>query len=218
MEAPLIKQLDLPMGDKSPAVRLASRIVLGMELQHCKQELGYEGVGAYWSHRDKTNPNERRTWPRYCSMVAGISDRTATNYYQCSEAVKVRLRALVKARPGSKNLLRKMEKKPSTLTVESRAEMIHKIIVLALSIGETQEQLLKEYRGVNLPEPPKTGESENHIQRISLGELSERYPDEDDAKEYALAKIRGISEETARLLVVVMREMRRRESLGLKSP
>ncbi|MEP2776786.1 MAG: hypothetical protein ABJQ29_11365 [Luteolibacter sp.] len=216
MEPSLIKQLGLSMGDKSSAVRLASRIVLGLELQHLKQNLGYDGCGTYWNVRKQFKPGERLRWAQYCMAVAGISDRSATIYYQCSEAVKVRLRALSKARPGSKKLLRLMEKQPSTMTAAVLAEMIHKIIILVLSVGETQEQLLREYRGVHLPAPAKIGKSANEGVGMSLGELYERYPDEDDAKEYALGRLCGMGEEKARLFVVVRKEMRRRERLGLK--
>lgn len=201
------------MGDKSSAVRLASRIVLGLELHHLKQELGYDGGGAYWAHRDKTSPGKRLTWSQYTLAQAGISDRCATLYYQCSEAVKVRLRCL--GRPGSKDLLRLMELPPSTMTRAARANMIQKIITLVLSVGETQEQLLREYRGVNLPIPEKIAESGNEGRGMSMAELYERYPDEEDAKEYAMVKLLGFTEEKARLFVVVRKEMRRRKRLGI---
>lgn len=205
------------MADKSSNVRLASRIVLGIELQHWKQDLGYQGAGTYLSHRDKSKPVKRLTWPQYCLAVAGISERSATLYYQCSEALKTRLRCLGKS--GSAALLRKLEKKPSTMTAAVRADMLQKIITLGLTVGETQEQLLREYRGVHLPDSEtnhaKSGESGKEWKGMSLAELSTRYPDEADASTYAIAKISGSSEESARLLVIVTKELRsRRAKLG----
>lgn len=214
MEPTLIKQLGLSMDDKSSAVRLASRIVLGIELRHLKQELGYEGCGAYWSKRKQFKPDERLRWAQYCMAVAGISDRSAKIYYQCSEAAKVRLRCL--GRPGSKDLHRKMEKQPSTMTAAARIEMIQKIITLVLSVGETQQQLLREYRGVHLPAPEKNVELGNEGRGMSLHELHQRYPDKEDAHEYAMAKLLGSSEESARLLVIIMKEIRHRKSLGIE--
>lgn len=218
MKPPLITLLDLPMNSPSAAVRLASRIVLGIEVKCQQQVLGYEGQGAHWSFKEGFKPGEKPTWPEWCRSQAGISDVSAALYFQGAEAVKTRLRCL--AKPGSKALLRMMEKKPSTLTAAERGKMIEKIVILGLTKGETMSQLRREFRGVH--RPPLGIEERRapaievvaHQRGISLKELHERYPDEKDRNLYAMGRISGCSEEKARLAVVVMREFRRRKSLG----
>ncbi len=201
MKPPLIKQLDLEMTHKSPAVRLACRIVLGLELQHLKQEGGYEGSGTHNAFRDRFKPGERLTWTQYCPAHAGIDCTTATEYYQCAQAVMVRLRCI--RRPGWKDLHRKMEKQPSSLTAAERAAMIEKIIILGLTIGETQSQLLREYQGVCRP-----------ARQITNGENSARCIEhEDDPGDYTPFRDRP-EDEKLRLFEVVMKEYHRRRALG----
>lgn len=209
MKPPLIKKLDLAMGDKSPAVRLACRIVLGLELQHLKQEGGYEGGGTYHAFRDQFKPGERLTWPQYCLAQAGISERSATLYYQCGEAVMVRLRCI--RRHGWKDLHRQMKKPPSSLTAAERTAMIEKIIVLGLTIGETQSQLLREYRGVHLPEPEP--ESEMKIEDSGSGERHCPPAVNSERVNEVTRKV-----ELARLAIVALREVNRRRALEMQPP
>jgi hypothetical protein len=206
MKPPLIKQLDLAMSDKSPAVRLACRIVLGLELQHLKQEGGYEGCGTYNAFRDRFKPGERMTWTEYCPAQAGISERTATFYFQCAQAVMVRLRCI--RRPGWKDLHRKMEKQPSSLTAAERADMIQKIVILGLTKGETQSQLLREYHGVHLPQP----EPEMNYAKIEESGEARHCPYCERANEVT-RKV-----ELVRLAMVALREVRRRRALGMEPP
>lgn len=194
MKPPLIDQLNLDMTHKSSSVRLACRIMLGLQLKHLKLELGYEGTGQSWAFRQDGKSAGRQTWPKYCRSKAGIDVTTATIYYQCGEAVKVRLRCLNK--PGMKELLSKMEKQPSKITSAERADIIQKIIILGLTKGETQSQLLREYRGVHSPEPLA-----GRAAIEDCGNEERHYP-------------AGVKFERARLAMVALREMRRRSAFG----
>lgn len=201
MKAPLIKQLDLGTGDKCPAVRLAARIVLGMELKHLKQANGYEGGGTYLAFRDQSKREKRLRWPDYCLAMAGISDRSASLHYQCAEAVKTRLRCLPSL-PGGKLLLRQMEQQPSTMTAAERADMIQKIIVLGLTQGETASQLLREYRGMRVPKVEEGGDKSHRAL------FAPRHVDADDS--YRYAHQRRTPEETEKLIEIVLDTLRDR--------
>ncbi len=209
MKPPLIKQLDLEMSDKSPAVRLACRIVLGRELHHLKQDRGSEGGGTYHAFRDKFKPGERLTWQQYCLAQAGISEISARLYYQCGEAVMTRLRCL--QRPGWKELHRKLEKQPSKMTAAERADMIGKIIILGLTKGETQGQLVREYQGVHLP-PPEL--KMNYAKIEESREARQCPPSANPARATEVTR----KVELARLAMVALREINRRRELKMEPP
>ena len=140
MTAPLVTALNLKLKGVPPNVRLASLIVLGQELYHLKQKLGYLGIGSWQSFRDE--PARRPSWERVCKTEAGITDDSATNYRECGEAVKNRLR-WAKFR-GAADLLEQMEKVPSELSTEQRTILIGEI---ARMIPDSTQTLLRnEFR------------------------------------------------------------------------
>jgi len=54
MIPPLVESLNLPMVGVHRMVRTASNLVLGAELAHLRESLGYAGPGAWQAHRAET--------------------------------------------------------------------------------------------------------------------------------------------------------------------
>ena len=92
MTAPLVTALNLKIKGVPLHVRLASMIVLGLELHHSKQKLNYSGGGSWQAYRDETKAGTRQTWPDFCKIQGGTTDTGARHYYECGEALKNRLR------------------------------------------------------------------------------------------------------------------------------
>lgn len=125
MTPPLVTALNLKIKGVPGPVRLASQMILGAELYHLQQKLGYQGGGAWWSARDEVAAGTRPTWVEFCKAEAGVTETSARHYYECGEAFKNRLR-WVRFKPA-KPLLKMMEKVPSTLTAEDREGLIDRI-------------------------------------------------------------------------------------------
>jgi hypothetical protein len=120
---------------------LAGQVLLGMELQTIKVELGFAGSG-----RRKEKGNDfafkslNRTWEQWVKSELGISDRGADNFIACYEAAKQRVKKL----GGDKQLTGLLATHPAQLSKES-----HKILsgmVDKLVWGETQKTLLEELK------------------------------------------------------------------------
>ena len=150
MSAPLFTSLNLEMKGAAPLRRLAGYIVAGSELSHKKRALGYEGGGSYHLFRDEANSGERLRWPEYCVTQSGFTDTMARHYFQCGEAVRLRLR--FSRKPEAKALLKEMEVPPSELTPAQRLSLIQGIECIGLKRGDTQVYLRKEYLAAQLPE------------------------------------------------------------------
>ena len=146
MTAPLATSLNLQLKGVHSSVRLASLIVLGLELDHLKQKLGYVGGGSWQAYRSEAQSGERPTWPAFCKAEAGISDRAAVIYHECGEALKNRLRPAKFT--GAKDLLGQMAKVPSALTAEQRTALIGEI---ARMIPDSSQTLLRaEFQAAKL--------------------------------------------------------------------
>jgi hypothetical protein len=150
MSAPLVKSLNLELKGAAPLRRIAGYIVLGAELSHKKRALGYEGEGSHHAFRRENETGKRLPWTDYCKTQAGVTETMARHYFQCGEAVRLRLR--FSSKPEAKALLEKMELPPSELTPEQRLSLIQKIEEIGLKRGDTQVYLRKEYRTAQLPQ------------------------------------------------------------------
>lgn len=177
MTAPLATSLNLQLKGVHSSVRLASLIVLGLELEHLKRKLGYAGIGSWQAYRSEAQSGERRTWVEYCKAEAGISERSAQIYHECGEAVKQRLQ--ISQWKDAKWLIGQMEKPPSDLTADERDNMIQCIAPL---IHDTSATLLrKEFHAVeacaipeSLPEARAKVKRAEAILKVMKDELRER--------------------------------------------
>lgn len=177
MNAPLVESLGLPMVGVHSMVRRASQSVIGAELAHLKDSMGYTGGGSWQAYRDETLSKRRSTWPEFCKEQAGISERAAVIYFQCWEEVKIRLKE--EGLPGSKELLALMEQRPSALTSEARQGMLYEIIRLGFNEGENQADIRRSYRRrtarvvARKPEAPQVQDSEEllgqNMEALAIG-------------------------------------------------
>jgi hypothetical protein len=146
MSAPLAISLNLQLKGVHSSVRLASLIVLGLELDHLKRKLGYVGMGSWQAYRSQAQSGDRPRWPGFCKAEAGISDRAAQIYLECGEALKNRLRPAKFT--GAKHLLGQMAKVPSELTAAQRTALIGEI---ARMIPDSSQTLLRaEFQAAKL--------------------------------------------------------------------
>jgi|GEM_PF-5994226 len=151
MNAPLVQSLNLRIKGGSASERIASLIVLALELDHLHRKQGYAGIGSWQQFREEYKSGERLTWLEFCKKQAGFTDTAVKKFLECGEAVKLRLR--LSRDPSAKDLLWAMEIPPSEHTKEQRENLIVRIVELGLTPGDTQTYLRKEYRAAN----PKNG-------------------------------------------------------------
>ncbi|RYD34766.1 MAG: hypothetical protein EOP85_19555 [Verrucomicrobiaceae bacterium] len=131
-------------------MKLAARMVLGLELKHLKRNLGYEGEGS-WQLFHKTNGHAARpTWNQYCRNEAGISDTMARKYFQCSEVLRMRIR--MRRRKGWKKILKLMKRQPSQLPESERFDLVRLFLRFGMGQGDTVAGLLEEYAVLNTDE------------------------------------------------------------------
>lgn len=130
MKPPLAKSLHLRLRRAAPLARLAGMIVLGCELHHLRRKFDRQG-GA------------RPSWPEFCRTQAGISEDEATRYYQCGEAVRLRLR--FSHDPNAKGLLWAMAIQPSEGSMSRIAGLIERIVTIGLTDGDTEAYLQTEF-------------------------------------------------------------------------
>lgn len=149
MTAPLVESLQLQLKGVPPLVRLAGKLVLGSEIFHQKRELGYEGGGGWQAFREEQKSGNRPRWTEFCIQQAGITERMASHYHQCGEAVKTRLR--FSKDPAKAELLQQMEIQPSALTSSQRSSLVEKIARLGLTAGDTQSYLKREFKAAQPP-------------------------------------------------------------------
>lgn len=224
MKPPLIEALGLKVRNAARYEYLAGMILLGLELRHIQRNEGYQGEGSWWRCRGEKRPK----WESRCIDLAGVTEATARNLYQCAMAVMTRLE--YRGCAASKRTLRMMEKQPSTLTDSGRDKLIRSIIKLGLSLGDTQSYLRKEYRArlvpkkpaAKLPKPAGTtgliaSEPASDEGKLSIAELYERFPDEVDRNHYLLGVSSGMTQQKAGMFVCVMREMKRRHAAGIRT-
>ena len=125
-------------------VRLASQIVLGAELDHLRDSLGYTGGGSWQACRDEAISGKRPTWEAFCKSEAGITEAAARIYSHCGEEVRHRVQET--GRPGAEELLALMARPPSDLTEQERQGMIYEIVRLGINENETQSDIRKVRR------------------------------------------------------------------------
>lgn len=151
MTPPLITALNLPVKGARPPVLRACKMVIGLELDHLKRELGFEGSGARASFQKESAGDKLVVWKEFCRAQAGITDDTAKNYLVSAKALKNRLSG--SAWKNAKWLIGQMDKRPSELTESERANMIE---CIAGEVFDSPATLLvKEFRAVeacNIPE------------------------------------------------------------------
>ncbi len=153
MIAPLVKKLKLDLKGGTLLERLASRIVLGLELEHIKKNKGYAGIGSWQAWRKEVKAGERMPWTELCTSQAGITEEMAAHYYQCGEAVKQRLR--YSDHPDANPLFWSMAIPPSERTHLQRAEFVARIATIGLDEGDTQTYLRKLYRAAQATDSPR---------------------------------------------------------------
>ncbi len=153
MTAPLIHSLNLKVKGVPAHVRRASLLVLGCELHHCKERLGYSGLGSWQAYREECAAGTRPTWVEFCRSEAEISDTSASNYYKGWVALKNRLHG--KTFKGAQKLLKQMGKVPSELTVEERGHLIAEI---ARMIPDSTQTLLRKEFHAAKPTPEELKE------------------------------------------------------------
>jgi hypothetical protein len=188
MTAPLVESLKLKIKGVAPLVRLAGLIVLGMELQRLKRELGYEGEGGWQAFRAEQKSGNRPRWTEFCIEQAGITEVMASHYHHCGEAVRFRLR--FSSKPGAKDLLWAMEFKPSEMSEKERSSLIERIEKIGLTRGDTQVYLRKEYKAAELPKEVEAGK------RIAANPWPAVSPEDDHQKLLRVASV--MKEEVSR--------------------
>lgn len=176
MKTPLAESLGLNLTGVTPRVRLISLIVIAMELDHLRRELGYAGGGAWQQFRSETLAGQRLTWSELVKQNAGIDTRTAENYLKCSRVIRERLLA-------GEGKVELMDAQPSKLTPDQRNALIDSI-GMALKEGDGPTSLRREF---NRREPLIHGEN-RLLPSGSSGIIS---PEELQAMEMA-ARMRGI--------------------------
>lgn len=193
MTASLVKSLNLQIKGVCPLVRIASQIVLALELGHLKQKLGYQGGGSWQQFRDETKGGERLTWEDYCKEQAHFTSDSVENFRECAEAVKQRLG--FSRKPEAKSLLAEMKIPPSESTEAQRRKLIECIVRVGLTRGDTQAYLKKEHRAAQLPA----------AQRKRIGKLP---PPEKEGEE--------LYQKAIRMKPIVQEEHERRYALQLQ--
>ncbi len=162
MSAPIVEQLGIPMTGGGPRRRLAALIVLGLEMGYRRRLLGYEGEGSWQAHRGDGESGKRRLWDTYCKEEAGITETMVRHYLECAQAVRTRLSLMRnKLGNGAKQVVKLMEKQPSTLTMRQRQRLFDGIFQYGVFETDTQTILREEFRArrtnkpLKLPTPEK---------------------------------------------------------------
>lgn len=184
MSAPLAISLNLQLKGVHSSVRLASQIVLGLELDHLKRSLNYVGMGSWQAIRNDADAKGRPTWPAFCRAEAGISDRSAQNYLECGEAVKNRLSVVADRWKPGRRILKQMGKRPSDLTADERAELIKSIADRI--IDSPASNLLKEYHAVKacgVSDSMPVKEAKVKKMRAMLKVMTDELKERDELKE-----------------------------------
>lgn len=148
---PLVASLDLKLKGVRPIARLMGNIILGLELEHHKEILGYCGEGSWQSYREETKSGQRPLWGAYCKAQGGVTEDSVRNFMECAEALKRRCRWCEGNRNGAKTVLKMLSKPPSQLSERQRRDLIERMC--SLFSGSTQVLLRKEYQiGETTPE------------------------------------------------------------------
>lgn len=136
---------------------LAGQILLGHELQTLKIELGFAGRGG---DRSKAHNapllSLNRTWDQWTKAELGIGHDSANRLIETYEAAKSKVKKL----GGQTLVLTLLETPPAKLHQEDRtilASMVDK-----LEWGDSQKQLLEEFRLVKRHEATTGGDTSAH--------------------------------------------------------
>lgn len=136
---PLVSSLNLQVKGVSFRVRLASMMVLALELDYLRRKMGYAGPGSWQAYRDDVQAGSRPTWEAFCVQQAGITDATFRNHMKCVVVVIAKLKRSPSA--GEFRLAELMQRQPSLLTENERSGMIEAIATHALREGDGMSNL-----------------------------------------------------------------------------
>jgi hypothetical protein len=150
---PLIAALGLQFRGMPLPVQIAGRIILAIESDFIRLENGYIGGGGWHNFHAEVKAGTRPRWEDFAKVNAGGTRASFAIWGKCKLAVISRLRTF--PRPGTKELLALMERRPSTLTADERQGMLDSIMRLGLREGDTFEGLRMEFR-YNQPTPPSS--------------------------------------------------------------
>ncbi len=207
MIPPLVESLNLPMVGVHRMVRTASNLVLGAELAHLRESLGYAGGGSWQAYREETLSGKREPWANFTQSQAGITEAAARYYSECWKEVKLRVGEA--GLPGSEELLALMDRVPSELTNQERQLMMYEIIRLGVNEDETQSDLRRAYRRrpvkrkTSMPEMPECRPEKQTAAPDDAGLLASNME--------SLALGAGLSLEKSRLVSCVLRALRNPE-------
>lgn len=210
MKPLLVESLNLPMQGMHSRIRIASRIVLGLELSHLRKKMCYE-AGSHWDFREEIESGARLPWIKLCNKYGGITDITARFYEKDGEEVKMRMKE--SELPGSRELLALMERVPSELTNEERQGMIYEIVRLGIKENETKTDLRRAYRNrftmADSCQPEiNTGDDEEPLLEEDMESASEKIQDNDQllaANLESLALGAGVNPAMAKMVYLIMR-------------
>ena len=137
---------------------LAGQILLGHELQTLKVELGFCGSGRRPEEKAHDAPFKslNRTWDQWCRAELGIGHDSANRLIETYEAAKSKIKKL----GGNTLVLTLLETAPAKLHQEDRAILAS--MVDKLEWGESQKQLLEDFRLVKRHEATKGGDTSAH--------------------------------------------------------
>jgi hypothetical protein len=137
---------------------LAGQILLGHELQTLKVELGFcdRGGDRRSNLHSEGLKSLNRTWDQWCKSELGIGETTANRLIETYEAAKSKLKKL----GGNTLVLTLLETTPAKLHQEDRA--ILSSMVDGIEWGESQKQLLEDFRLVKRHVPTTGGDTSQH--------------------------------------------------------
>jgi hypothetical protein len=150
MKSPLAESLNLTLTGVTPHERMIAMIILAMELQHLKVQLGYCGGGCH-HYRSDPPSGKRQSWVEYLRANYGRDEGVFRNYHMCGVAIAKRMEAA-----GQAEGLALMARQPSTLT-EAERESLRWHIDATIHEGETMSSLRREFRREFRQGPPAAG-------------------------------------------------------------
>lgn len=134
---------------------LAAQVLLGIECQRIKGDLGYIGRGGdRRSNRHDVGLN--RSWDDWCKSELGLSCRTVDRWIDCWEASKARIKKL----GGETSLLGLLENPPVDPADANRK--ILEAAVEKITSGVNQKELLEDLRLVKAPATLTGGDTSEH--------------------------------------------------------
>lgn len=206
MKYPLVTSLNLQVKRVSPRLRCASMVVLSLELDHLRHELGYVGLGTWWQYREEVAAGERPTWERFCRVEAGITEATVRNYLKCSRVIEERLRSSTE--PGAAKLAAWMKQQPSKLEPDQRESLVEGIARLGIKEGETSADLKALSQA-----PSWQGLIDKTPAVVDSSRRNDPWRSPQAREAEALALACGVSPERARLVAMVLTTLKFKETM-----